>query len=123
MTNEKRMEALRCRLCRRGLLQAYEVRRAAADSFGQIGAPVVCGTELGYFYRLSRQRPADVLEIAGQMNRTDGRMYRMLAFSGTARIGDLLSIGNNLFRVADCQTLLADGRLLTLEVTNEHAAY
>ena len=114
------IDALRCRLCRNGLLTEYGVYSRETDSFGIPGNPVLSAYTWGYFYEKNKRHYADVLEIAGSISSHSAQDHQLLAFDGNASEGDLVLIHDGFYRVASIREIVPDCRIFTLEV--EHIA-
>lgn len=110
---------LKCRLCRRGLLQKYNVYDLPEE-----GAPILYSVVNGYFYRKGSRHSAEVLEIAGNLSEKSAYTCRMIAFAnddGTpgCKVGDLIEvggIGKTVYKVAETNEIYDICYVLELEV-------
>lgn len=109
------VDALRCRLCRNGLLTEYGVYSRNTDAFGIPGQPQLHASTWGYFYAKNRRHFADVLEIAGNIASRTAQDHRLLAFDSNAPEGDLVLINGVFYRVASVREITQTCRFLTLE--------
>lgn len=107
--------ALRCNLCRNGLLTDYDVYRREEDENGVPGPPALADVTSGYLYSKSVRHLAEVLEIAGDIAERSRQGLRLLAFDGNAGTGDLLDVGGVLYRVSHVADVLSLCRILDLE--------
>lgn len=110
---------LRCALCRKGLLQKYNVYDVPDDA-----PPVLYSTVSGYFYRKGSRHSAGVLEIAGNLGEQSAYTCRMIAFAdadGTlgCKTGDLVDIsgtGGEIHRITGINDIHGIYYVLDLEV-------
>ena len=116
MSLSHRIESLRCRLCRNGLLTGFGVYSRNTDSFGIPGVPQLRSHTLGYFYARNRRHFAGVLEIAGSIASRTAYDHQLLAFDGNASAGDLVLISNVFYRVESIRDITQNCHILTLEV-------
>ena len=95
MALSESIDALRCRLCRNGLLREFEVYARETDRFGVPGRPALYAYTRGYFYSKHMRHLAEILEIAGNISERTGHSFRFLQFDDHAIAGDLILIGGS----------------------------
>lgn len=114
--------ALRCNLCRNGLLTDYDVYRREEDEHGVPGAPVLVEVTSGYLYSKSVRHLAEILEIAGDIAGGTRHGLRLLAFDGNAEVDDLIDVAGVFYRVSHVADVLSLCRILDLEADGYAAA-
>ena len=103
----RRINRLRCVLCREGLLQTYNV-----------GTPVLYTTVTGFYYAKGSRLGSFALEIAGNLLKGGGKTRRLLTFDSpvTCKVGDLVSIGDAFYRMTAIESVYGLYHVIELEV-------
>ena len=98
---ERRINRLRCVLCRNGLLQVYNVYDVPVDEYGAQGVPVLYTTVTGFYYAKGSRLGSFALEIAGNLLKGGGKTRRLMTFDNplTCKVGDFVSIGDAFYRM------------------------
>ncbi len=110
------ISSLRCRLCRNGLLNEYEVYDRETDPFGVPLEPVRRAYTWGYFFAKNKRHYADVLEMAGNIASRTDHDHKLLTFDNHADVGNLVRINGVFYRVTFTGEITPDCRILDLEV-------
>ena len=109
------VSALRCNLCRNGLIAAYDVYQRGTDASGVPGEPVFLDVTNGYLFSKNTRHMAEFLEIAGDLPQRGRRDFRLLVFDDVAQPDDLILIGGIFYRVDAVTDILSLCRVLDLE--------
>ena len=98
---ERKINRLRCVLCRNGLLQTYNVYDVPVDDYGAQGTPVLYTTVKGFYYAKGSRLGTFALEIAGNLMKGGGKTRRLMTFDDplTCKVGDFVSIGDAFYRM------------------------
>ena len=75
----RKINRLRCVLCREMLLQVYNVYDVPVDEYGAQGAPVLYTTVNGFYYAKGSRLGSFALEIAGNLLKGGGKTHAYLA--------------------------------------------
>ncbi len=111
MTMSERGRRLKCRLCRRGLLQEYEVYTLSDG-----GVPVLATVVNGWFYRKGSWHRSEVIEIAGNIGEHTASMIRLMVFDEVCQVGYLVRVENVYYRITGIKSVDGLGNVLDLEV-------
>ena len=114
----RRINRLRCVLCREGLLQTYNVYDVPVDEFGAQGVPVLYTTVKGFYYAKGSRLGSFALEIAGTLLKGSGKTRRLLTFDNplTCKVGDLVSIGAAFYKMTAIESVYDLYHVIELEV-------
>ena len=115
------VSSLRCRLCRNGLLDDFEVYSRSEGPFGTQLPPVLFAYTSGYFYSKNNRHLANVIEIAGYIPESTCHNFRLLAFDDNASAGDLILIGGVFYRAACVRDISPSCRIIDLEADSVEA--
>lgn len=116
MSIQNSVSRLRCNLCRRGLMNRFDLYRMDTGAFGAVGTPVLYDCVDGYFYDKNTRYSAEVLEIAGNLTGQIMHSCRMLVFENKGQADDLFHIDDTWYRVSVIRVILGALRILELEV-------
>ena len=75
----RKINRLRCALCRNGLLRSYNVYDVPIDEYGAQGTPVLYTTVNGFYYAKGSRLGSFALEIAGNLLKGGGKTHAYLA--------------------------------------------
>lgn len=114
----RRINRLRCVLCREGLLQTYNVYDVPVDDYGAEGTPVLYTSVKGFYYAKGSRLGSFALEIAGNLLKGGGKTRKLLTFDNpvTCKVGDLVSIGNAFYRMTAIELVYDLYHVIELEV-------
>ena len=114
----RRINRLRCVLCREGLLQTYNVYDVPVDEFGAQSVPVLYTTVKGFYYAKGSRLGSFALEIAGTLLKGSGKTRRLLTFDNplTCKVGDLVSIGAAFYKMTAIESVYDLYHVIELEV-------
>ena len=117
-TTARRINRLRCVLCREGLLQRYNVYDVPVDDYGTEGTPVLYTTVTGFYYAKGSRLGSFALEIAGNLLKGGGKTRRLLTFDSpvTCKVGDLVSIGDAFYKMTAIESVYGLYHVIELEV-------
>ena len=115
----RRINRLRCVLCREGLLQTYNVYDVPVDDYGAEGTPVLYTSVKGFYYAKGARLGSFALEIAGNLLKGSGKTRKLLTFDNpvTCKVGDLVSIGDTFYRMTAIESVYDLYNVIELEVT------
>lgn len=116
MNMSSKLRRLRCTLCKKGLLQKYNVYDVPIDKYGASGEPVLYSTLTGYFYRKSNRTQSEVLDIPGNISECQKYTYKIIAFELTFKVTDLVDISGTFYKIIEIDMLYGICYSLTLEV-------
>lgn len=114
---ERKINRLRCVLCRNGLLQTYNVYDVPVDDYGAQGTPVLYTTVKGFYYAKGSRLGSFALEIAGNLMKGGGKTRRLMTFDNpvTCKVGDFVSIGDAFYRMTAMEPVYDLYRVIELE--------
>lgn len=114
----RRINRLRCVLCREGLLQNYNVYDVPVDEYGAEGTPVLYTFVKGFYYAKGSRLGSFALEIAGNLLKGSGKTRKLLTFDNpvTCKVGDLVSIGDAFYRMTAIESVYDLYYVIELEV-------
>ena len=114
----RRINRLRCVLCREGLLQTYNVYDVPVDDYGAEGTPVLYTTVKGFYYAKGSRLGSFALEIAGNLLKGSGKTRKLLTFDNpvTCKVGDLVSIGDAFYSMTAIESVYDLYHVIELEV-------
>ena len=114
---ERRINRLRCVLCRNGLLQTYNVYDVPVDDYGAQGTPVLYTTVTGFYYAKGSRLGSFALEIAGNLLKGGGKTRRLMTFDDplTCKVGDFVSIGDAFYRMTAMESVYDLYHVIELE--------
>lgn len=114
---ERRINRLRCVLCRNGLLQTYNVYDVPVDDYGAQGTPVLYTTVKGFYYAKGSRLGSFALEIAGNLMKGGGKTRRLMTFDDplTCKVGDFVSIGDAFYRMTVMESVYDLYHVIELE--------
>ena len=114
----RRINRLRCVLCREGLLQTYNVYDVPVDDYGAEGTPVLYTSVKGFYYAKGSRLGSFALEIAGNLLKGSGKTRKLLTFDNpvTCKVGDLVSIGDAFYRMTAIESVYDLYHVIELEV-------
>lgn len=116
MNSSYRAARLRCALCRRGLLAAYDVYSLTTGNGGAVNVPVWRTSVKGYFYAKGSRHSAEVTEIAGEIAGGTVSNYRLVVFENEGGVNDLVDVDGVVYRVTGVRSVHALCRVMELEV-------
>lgn len=90
---------LKCAFCRRGLLGTAEVYRREESENGTFGEPVLLTTVRGCFYRKGERHAAEVIAVAGEIDRAVETDCRLVVFDNGGAVGNLVRMDGVWYRL------------------------
>lgn len=113
----RKINRLRCVLCREMLLQVYNVYDVPVDEYGAQGAPVLYTTVNGFYYAKGSRLGSFALEIAGNLLKGGGKTRRLMTFDDpvTCKVGDLVLIGGVFYRMTAIESVYDLYHVIELE--------
>lgn len=114
----RRINRLRCVLCRNGLLLRYNVYDVPTDEYGAVGIPALYTTVRGFYYAKGSRLGSFALEIAGNLLKGGGKTRKLMTFDDpvTCKVGDLVSIGDAFYRMTAIESVYGLYHVIELEV-------
>ena len=107
----RRINRLRCVLCREGLLQTYNVYDVPVDDYGAEETPVLYTTVKGFYYAKGSRLGSFALEIAGNLIKGGGKTRRLLTFDNP-----VTSIGDAFYKMTAIESVYGLYHVIELEV-------